>query len=131
MSGGQLAWLFFGFSGRIDRSVYALAALLVFVVQMFIIYRYLLPYLGLLASGTLGPEEALVLDPMSALESVAFLVAQVSHVALAAKRIHDFGKSGFFALLFVLAGFIAYIFLCVVPGTPGPNAYGQRTNARS
>lgn len=125
----QMIWLFFGFNGRIDRSVYALAGLLVFVVQMFIVYRYLMPVLGELASGDFDPAQTLVLSPMTNLQTGIFLFGQLAHIALGAKRIHDFGQSGFFALLFMFAGLIAYLGLCLVPGNPGPNKYGARRNA--
>lgn len=125
----QMAWLFFGFSGRIDRTVYALAGLLVFTVQVFIVYRYLQPVLGTLANGDFDPSQTLVLSPMTNVQSGIFLLGQLAHLALAAKRIHDFGKSGFFALLFMFAGAVAYLVLCLIPGTPGPNRYGGRSNA--
>ena len=125
----QMAWLFFAFTGRIDRTVYALAGLFVFVVQMFIVYRYLQPVLGELANGTFDPAETLVLSPMTNVQSGIFLVGQLCHIALAAKRIHDFGRSGFFALLFMFAGVVAYLALCLIPGTRGPNKYAARTNA--
>ena len=125
----QMAWLFFGFTGRIDRSVYALAGLFVFVVQMFIVYRYLQPVLGTLASGDFDPAETLALSPMTNVQSAIFLLGQLAHIALAAKRLHDFGKSGFFALLFMFAGLIAYLGLCLIPGNPGPNKHGTRPNA--
>ncbi|MCO5146603.1 MAG: DUF805 domain-containing protein [Aquamicrobium sp.] len=125
----QMAWLFFGFTGRIDRSVYALAGLFVFTVQMFIVYRYLQPVLGTLANGTFDPSETLTLSPMTNIQSGIFLLGQLAHIALAAKRIHDFGRSGFFALLFMFAGLVAYLALCLIPGTPGPNKHGSRSNA--
>ncbi len=125
----QMAWLFFGFTGRIDRTVYALAGLLVFVVQMYIVYRYLQPALGTLANGDFDPAETLALSPMTNLQSGIFLLGQLAHIALAAKRIHDFGRSGFFALLFMFAGLIAYLALCLIPGDPGPNKHGARSNA--
>lgn len=124
----QMAWLFFGFSGRIDRSIYALAGLLVFIIQALIVYLYLQPMLGMLAEGSLDPAEALTLTPMTNLQSGLFLLGQFAHVALAAKRIHDFGRSGFFAILFMFAGLLAYVVLCLIPGSAGPNKYGQRSN---
>ncbi len=124
----QMGWLFFGFTGRIDRSVYALAGLLVFIMQMFIVYRYLQPVLGQLADGSFDPGVTLALSPMTNVQSAVFLLGQLAHIALAAKRIHDFGRSGFFALLFMFAGLIAYLLLCLLPGTPGPNKYGSRPN---
>lgn len=125
----QMAWLFFGFSGRIDRSIYALAGLFVFTVQAFIVYQYLQPLLGTLANGNFDPAETLAMSPMTNLQSGIFLLGQFVHIALAAKRIHDFGRSGVFAILFMFAGVIAFLGLCLIPGTPGPNKYGQHSNA--
>ena len=125
----QMAWLFFAFTGRIDRTVYALAGMFVFVLQMLIVYLYLQPMLDRLANGEFDPAQTLNLSPMTNVQSGIFLVGQLCHIALAAKRIHDFGRSGFFALLFVFAGLVAYLALCLIPGTPGPNKYGARTNA--
>ena len=125
----QMAWLFFAFTGRIDRTVYALAGLFVFVVQMLIVYLYLQPLLGMLANGDFDPALTLEMSPMTNVQSGIFLVGQLCHIALAAKRIHDFGRSGFFALLFMFAGLIAYLVLCLIPGEPGPNKYAARSNA--
>lgn len=53
-----------------------------------------------------------------------------SNVAVAMKRLHDMGYSGFLALAlfvpFVNIGFT--IWAGIVPGTPGPNQYGQATD---
>lgn len=125
----QMAWLFFSFSGRIDRSIYALAGLFVLIVQAFIVYRYLQPMLGTLANGDFDPAELLMQTPMSNAQSGLFLLGQLVHISLAAKRIHDFGKSGFFGILFMFGGLFVYIALCLIPGTPGPNRHGQHSNA--
>jgi uncharacterized membrane protein YhaH (DUF805 family) len=47
-------------------------------------------------------------------------------MALAAKRWHDMGATGWLALLSLLPGvrFIVFVILCLVPPTHGPNAYG-------
>jgi uncharacterized membrane protein YhaH (DUF805 family) len=55
-------------------------------------------------------------------------------MALAAKRWHDMGTTGWLALLSLLPGirFIVFLVLCLVPPTQGPNAYGpdpRRTTA--
>ncbi len=52
-----------------------------------------------------------------------------SHIALSAKRLHDFGVSGWFAVLFLVGDIIAYAILCLVPGQPGPNRFAATTNA--
>ena len=125
----QMVWLFFSFSGRIDRSVYALASLFVLTVQAFIVYRYLQPLLGTLATGAFDPAELLAQTPMSRVQSGLFLLGQLVHISLAVKRIHDFGKSGFFGILFLFGGIFVFIALCLIPGGRGPNRYGQQSNA--
>ena len=59
---------------------------------------------------------------------IASLWAQA---ALGAKRFHDFDKPGLFAvLLFVPAfNFVAFVALCLIPGTSGANRHGRVTNA--
>ncbi len=99
---------------------YFLAGLLVAILQAFPLYRF-----TLVAEGT--PESAL----WSALFLAAFLASLWSNIALAVKRLHDFGKPGLAAgLLFVpIISFVALFVLCLFPGDPGPNRYGERTNA--
>jgi uncharacterized membrane protein YhaH (DUF805 family) len=31
-------------------------------------------------------------------------------------------------VLYLIAGFVMWVFLCFVPGTEGPNRYGSETN---
>lgn len=100
--------------------VYFLAGLLVAIVQAFPLYRF-----TLVAEGT--PES----EMWSVLFLIAFLVSLWSNIALAVKRLHDFDKNGLAAgMLFVpIISFIALFVLCLFPGNPGPNRFGQRTNA--
>jgi len=55
---------------------------------------------------------------------------------LTAQRLRDFGVSGWFALLWILIGvvddptrstlqFAAFVVLCGIPGTKGPNKFGD------
>lgn len=116
----SLAWLFFGFSGRISRAAYFLAGLMMMVVVVFIAYRMTLAE----ARGTSGAFWELAL-------SVVLLASLWAQAALGAKRLHDLGRPGVFAaLLFVpFLNFITFVALCLIPGQPGPNQYGQATNA--
>lgn len=115
-------WLFFGFSGRISRAAYFLAGMLMMVVVVFIAYR-----LGLTQEA--GGNDAL----WSGVFSVALLVSLWAQAALGAKRLHDLDKPGLFAAaLFVPAlNFVAFIALCLIPGTQGANRFGLVTNAPS
>ncbi len=117
----QIIWLFFITSGRVSRMAYFLAGLLVAIVQAFPLYRF-----TLVEEGT--PESQV----WSVLFLIAFLASLWSNIALAVKRLHDFGKNGLAAgMLFVpVVSFVALFVLCLFPGDPGPNRYGKRTNSR-
>lgn len=120
MQTNQMTWLFFGFSGRISRLAYLLAGLLMMIIVVFLSYR------GMLAAEAGGSGS--IWDVPLSVVLIASLWAQA---ALGAKRMHDIGRPGIFAvLLFVpLFNFIAFVALCLLPGNPGPNEYGRVTNA--
>jgi uncharacterized membrane protein YhaH (DUF805 family) len=48
---------------------------------------------------------------------------------MSAKRLHDMGRSGWFAVFFIIGDILMFLFLCIPPGTPGPNRYGSQTDA--
>lgn len=116
----KLVWLFFRFSGRVNRAAYFLAGLLLAVVQAFLLYRFMLV-----------AEDS----PSGQGWAVAFWIVMIlaiwANIALSVKRLHDIGKPGPIALaLFIpVISIIAFIALCLIPGNPGPNQYGQHTNA--
>lgn len=118
LSAAQLVWLFFGFRGRVSRQPYFLAGLLLLVIQFFLLYRFM------------GEPEG---SPESSFWALAFSVAAIlsviSNLALAAKRLHDIDKPGLLAALYIVAGFVMWVFLCFFPGTEGPNRYGTQSNA--
>jgi uncharacterized membrane protein YhaH (DUF805 family) len=116
----QIYWLFFGFSGRIARAPYLLAALFMMVILTFLLYRLML------AQEAGRPTEA-----WDVALSLAMLASLWTQAALGAKRFHDFGKPGLAAIaLFIpILNAIGFIALCIIPGDRGPNAYGERTNA--
>ena len=116
----QLVWLFFRFSGRVGRAADFLAGMLLAVIQAFLLYRFAL----------VGEDSAS--GQMWAMAFwIAVLVALWSNVALGVKRLHDIDRPGLLAasLFIPVLSFIAFIALCVIPGTPGPNRYGWRPNA--
>ena len=51
MPKGQIAWLFFGFSGRVSRAAFFLAGMLLAILQAFALYRFTLAPEGSGASG--------------------------------------------------------------------------------
>ena len=114
----QLFWLFFSLKGRISPAVYFLAGLLLLIIQMFLLYRFML-----------APHESAAQGSWALAFWIAALVSQWSNIALTGKRLHDFGKPAGWALVTLIVGFIVVIVLTFVKGDPGPNEYGSRTNA--
>lgn len=121
MSLSQLIWLFFGFSGRISRAAYFLAALLMSVILAFLLYRALLAQEA--SGGEAGAWDAAL--------SLSIFVSLWAQAALGVKRLHDFGKPAIFAIALFLPALniIGFIVLCLIPGDRGPNSYGRLTNA--
>lgn len=113
----QLSWLFFSFSGRVDRRAYALAGLLLYLVRLFPVYKII----G-------APDEATATWWGTVFVFMAVL-SLVAGIPLTAKRLQDMGKPGLFALFYIIADILMYLPLCFIPGDPGSNRYGQRTNA--
>ena len=113
----EVGWLFLGFSGRLSRQPYALAGLLLYLLRMYPVYRML----G-------AADEATATYWAGILVSVVVILLP-AHIALSAKRLHDFGVTGWIALFYIFGDIIAYLLLCAIPGTQGPNRHGDRTNA--
>jgi uncharacterized membrane protein YhaH (DUF805 family) len=115
----RLIWLFFRFKGRVARAAYFLAGLFLAIVQAFLLYRF-----------TLTPEGTQASETWAALFWLSFLVSVWSNVALGVKRLHDIDRPGLYAVaLFIpVLSIIAFVGLCLMPGTPGPNRYGDQPN---
>lgn len=119
MNQNPIVWLFFGISGRVSRLAYLLAGLFLAVIQAFLLYRF-----------TLVPEDSTAGQFWAFLFWVAVVLSIWSNVALGIKRLHDMDKPGLFAVaLFIpVVSILAFVILCLFPGTDGPNQYGQDTN---
>jgi uncharacterized membrane protein YhaH (DUF805 family) len=116
----QLFWLFFRFSGRVSRAAYFLAGLLLAVIQVFLLYRF-----------TLVPQDSAQGQFWALAFWAAVLISIWSNIALSVKRLHDLDKPGIIAatLFIPVISIAAFLLLCIFPGTPGPNRYGERANA--
>lgn len=116
----RLTWLFFRFSGRVGRAAYFLAGLLLAIIHAFLLYRF-----------TLVPEESASGRTWALLFWLSVLVALWCNVALGVKRLHDIDRPGVLAVALFLPviSIIAFIALCFMPGTPGPNRFGNQPNA--
>jgi uncharacterized membrane protein YhaH (DUF805 family) len=116
----KLIWLFFRFRGRVSRAAYFLAGLFLAIVQAFLLYRF-----------TLAPQDSAESQVWALAFWLAMLASLWSNVALGVKRLHDFGKPGIIAAALFIPGIssVAFVALCLFPGDPGPNRYGDRPNA--
>ena len=126
----QLVWLYFRLRGRLSRAAYALSMLLLIVIQSFLLYRMVLSLELDPATQTwqMGPDA-----PGTGWAAGFWLFGLASlwpTVALTVKRLHDIGAQGIFAAaLFIPAlNLVAFLVLCLLPGTPGPNRYGPHTD---
>ena len=65
------------------------------------------------------------------LTSIFGVVSLVPGIAVTVRRLHDTGKSGWWALvgLIPLIGWIWLLVLCAAKGEPGANAYGHSLEA--
>ena len=109
-------WLFFGFRGRISRQAYWLAFFFIVVVLGIGGVRI-----------TVDPETGSLALRGGGLAVVALLVAVIAHLAIGVKRLHDFNAPGLFAVtLFIpFLSVIATLFIGLLPGSSGPNRFGQ------
>ena len=116
----RLIWLFFRFSGRVNRAAYILGFLFMTVVMSFPLYQFMRV-----------PVESDAARMWSLVFGVTLLGFIWVHVAFSVKRLHDIDKPGIISLaLFVpFISIVAFIALCIIPGTPGPNRYGLLPNA--
>lgn len=76
----------------------------------------------------LGGSSLVLGEKVGSILYAAFVVLTiVQSLALAARRMHDIDKSGWFVLTSAIpfVGGLIYLVLSVLPGTQGPNNYGQ------
>ncbi|MDI6025518.1 DUF805 domain-containing protein [Corticibacterium sp. UT-5YL-CI-8] len=110
-------WLFFGTSGRLGRGVFALACALSYLARFFAVYQVV--------------RYSTETEPSTGWTTVLLITLLVSlwaNVALSIKRLHDLGLPGLWAIPTVVFDILAIIVLALLPGNPGPNRYGERTN---
>lgn len=114
------------FAGRARRKEYWSYVLFVWVTMFVLMYLDAALGLGGTASGY-AEGGSVGFNMSGGLLSLLFLFATiVPSLAVAVRRLHDVGKSGWMLLiaLIPLLGWLYLLFLYVQPGTAGPNAYG-------
>jgi uncharacterized membrane protein YhaH (DUF805 family) len=86
---------------------------------------------GVLVGQLFGGEHASFHGLAQTIAPFVILGTLYSNAAIAVKRLHDAGYSGFLAIaLFIpLINFVFAIWIGILPGTNGPNAYGDVTDS--
>ena len=110
-----MTWLLFSLRGRASRQTYWLSYLMLVCLNAVIVGQLF------------GGEEATFSEVAAAVGPVVIIATIYSNLAVTVKRLHDVGYSGFLsAAMFVpLVNFFFTIWVGVLPGTAGPNAYGD------
>jgi uncharacterized membrane protein YhaH (DUF805 family) len=110
-----LSWLLLGLKGRISRGIYWLS------------YFFLMCVTAVLVGQLIGGEQASLFTVAQAIGPFVIIGTIYANLAISVKRLHDIGYSGFLALaMFIpLINFAFTIWVGIVPGTVGPNAYGE------
>lgn len=105
--------------GRVNRSAYMLGFFFLGVVASFPLYQFM------------RFEGTPAADGWALLFSAALLVTLWSQVAISVKRLHDLDRPGMLvvALAIPVVSIVAFLALCAMPGTVGPNGYGSSTNS--
>jgi uncharacterized membrane protein YhaH (DUF805 family) len=125
------------FSGRASRSEFWWWYLFSSIISTILLLPALPWYTDLITSANSQAGDAIVaLPPMTglatlgvALSTIWALAILIPTIAVAARRLHDTDRTGWWLLLYFLCcfglGFIILIIFWVLPSTPGPNRYGE------
>jgi uncharacterized membrane protein YhaH (DUF805 family) len=111
----SIAWLLLSLRGRASRQTYWLSYLMLVCLNAVIVGQLL------------GGEEASFGEIAAAVGPVVIIATIYSNLAVTVKRLHDVGYSGFLSVaMFVpLVNFFFTIWVGILPGTAGPNPYGD------
>lgn len=98
----------FSFEGRINRTSFLFTLIPLFIISFFI-------------------RIAVVVGGLPILGIIFFIPAIWIAVATYVKRWHDLGHTGWMAILLFIPfiNFLVLIYLCLWPGKPGSNKYGE------
>jgi len=104
-----------GFSGRARRKEY----------WMFVLFNLIFAIVAAVVDNVVGTTIDIL--PYGLFYIVYVLAVLIPGLAVAVRRLHDIGKSGwwFFIVLIPIIGGIWLLVLFCTAGTPGQNAYGM------
>jgi len=121
---------FFGFDGRVRRTNFFFGTLVTLLISslfgLHLLHSYHLFWLGGYGYGW-DAIDGVMPPGLWSLGVIIYVACRWAVVALAAKRWHDVGVTGWLALLsfFHIADWLVFLLLCVLPPTRGPNPYGS------
>lgn len=111
----------FDFKGRSSRTEYWL-----YLLSMFICIFPMLPFI-LLLNGDFGVISKISASIVLIYTLLWFIVSTISYVSISVRRLHDFGRSGWWILLdyVPLIGLVAFIDRGLRKGDVNANKYGM------
>ena len=117
--GSPILWLLFSLRGRISRRLYWLTYLLLVALQSAILAQIW------------GGEYATLHRYAVNFGPAVILATLYVTLTLSVKRLHDVGYSGFLAvaLLIPFVNILFTVWVGILPGTAGPNPYGEAADA--
>lgn len=110
-----LLWLLFSFRGRISRSIYWPALLALICINFALSFELV------------GMTEEEVQGSLPLVLFFIALGALYANFAISVKRLHDIGYAGFLSLAVIipLVNVAFSVWVGILPGTAGPNSYGD------
>ncbi len=110
-----LAWLFFGFSGRIRRSTYLWSAILFVAAYGYVVVQIVQT-----------PETSWKFGAWGLVMMALIAITAWSLAALSVKRLHDIGYPGplMVAIFIPVVSLLFFLALCLWPGEAGDNRFG-------
>jgi uncharacterized membrane protein YhaH (DUF805 family) len=114
----NVLWALTALDGRVNREVFWLGNLMCGFIAV-----------ALMTPSVDPATNELQLSPIS---PFVFIALFWTEIALAVKRLHDRGLSGWFAAAFAIPflGLIAFLVIGVIPGDKGSNTFGPGPNTR-
>lgn len=105
------------FIGRASRKEFWMFNLIYILVALILFFTCLIVAMLTNTSGSIGYPVGII---------IFFLATIIPSIALTARRLHDAGLSAWLLLIGLLAGNIVFLIYGLIPGTNGPNSYGEK-----
>ena len=121
--------LFFSFKGRIGRARFWFGYVSIFLLFLLVamVLSLLEPTDQAAIRDAAGHKKAVLTIPQGILLVIYLMFSAWTTIAVCAKRFHDLGRSGWWyliGLIPILGPLLLLIWLGVLPGDQGANAYG-------